>query len=162
VNPKSRPTSQAVNLGFLSGLVSYRVRLLQIAAYKDFEEIMGGFGVAPRYFGLLTLIKENPGSSQARLADAIHLRRSSLVPILDKLEAERLVERRSVRGDRRSKAIRLTATGQAVLAKLRPHVTAHEKRLTGGLTGTQRRVLLELLELGDENLRRAAKEAKAA
>jgi MarR family transcriptional regulator, lower aerobic nicotinate degradation pathway regulator len=162
VNPKRRPTSEAVKLGFLSGLVSYRVRLLQIAAYKDFEENLRKFGVAPRYFGLLTLIEENPGSSQARLADAIHLLRSSLVPILDKLEAERLVERRSVREDRRSKAIWLTATGQAVLAKLRPHVVAHEKRLVAGFSGTQRRVILELIELADENLRRAAKEANAA
>jgi fatty-acyl-CoA synthase len=141
--------------GFLADLVSYRIRLVQIAAYKDFEErAKKTFGSAPRYFGLLQLIEANPGLSQARLADEIHLVRSSLVPILDKLQAEGLVERRSSPAGRRSNAVWLTARGKSVLASLRPVVAEHEKRLTEGFSGVQKTQLLALLNKVDENLRR--------
>ncbi len=151
-----------MELGFLADLVGYRVRLVQIAAYKDFEEnAKKTFGSAPRYFGLLTLIEANPGLSQARLAEEIHLVRSSLVPILDKLEAEGLVERRSA-SDRRSNAVWLTPRGKSVLARLRPVVTEHEKRLTEGFSDAEKAALLALLHKVDANLRRGKAARKVA
>ena len=68
--------------------VSYRIRLLQIAAYKSFEKKVQGFGTAPRYYGLLKIVQANPGIAQTRLAEAIFLDRSSLVPILVALTRE--------------------------------------------------------------------------
>jgi MarR family transcriptional regulator, lower aerobic nicotinate degradation pathway regulator len=149
--------------GFLADLVSYRVRLVQIAAYKDFEEkSKKTFGSAPRYFGLLQLIEANPGLPQARLAEEIHLVRSSLVPILDKLQVEGLVERRASPADRRSNAVWLTARGKTILARLRPVVAEHEKRLTEGFSEDQKTELLELLHKVDANLRRPKKAHQAA
>lgn len=142
-----------VDLGFLSDLVGYRIRLVQIAAFKDFEECAKGFGQAPRYYGLLSLIASNPGLPQARLAEAIHLVRSSLVPILDKLQAAGLVERRPSQTDRRTNGVWLTAKGAKIVDTLRPLILDHEERLTAGFTTEERETLLRLLWRVDANLR---------
>jgi MarR family transcriptional regulator, lower aerobic nicotinate degradation pathway regulator len=153
---------QELDLGFLENLIGYRIRLVQIAAYKDFESVTKGFGQAPRYFGLLSLIEANPGLPQGKLAEAIHLVRSSLVPIIDKLEVEGIVERRSSKGDRRLKAVWLTAKGKKILTRLRPHVAAHEERLTAGISKEGRSALMRLLQRIDGNLRIEIRAAEVA
>ena len=140
-------------LGMLDDLVGYRIRLAQIAAYKDFEGVTKQFEQTPRYFGLLALIEANPGLPQGKLADAIHLVRSSLVPIIDKLESGGIVERRAAGGDRRLKSVWLTAKGQKMLTRLKPHVLAHEERLTAGMSQRDKSLLLRLLRKMDANLR---------
>ena len=153
---------EELEMGFLEDLIGYRIRLVQIAAYKDFETVTKGFGQAPRYFGLLSLIEANPGLPQGKLAEAIHLVRSSLVPIIDKLEIEGIVERRSSKGDRRLKAVWLTAKGKKVLARLRPHVAAHEQRLTARMSKEDKAALLRLLQQVDVNLRNGKSLVEAA
>jgi DNA-binding MarR family transcriptional regulator len=156
-------TSRAeLNMGFLEDLIGYRIRLVQIAAYKDFESVTKGFGQAPRYFGLLSLVEANPGLPQGKLAEAIYLVRSSLVPIIDKLEMDGIVERRSSKGDRRLKAVWLTAKGKKVLARLRPHVAAHEERLINGMSKENKTALLRLLQQVDVNLRSERNVAEVA
>jgi MarR family transcriptional regulator, lower aerobic nicotinate degradation pathway regulator len=151
-----------LQLGAMQDLLGFRIRLAQIAAYKDFEAVTKGFGQAPRYFGLLSLIEANPGLPQGRLAEAIHLVRSSLVPIIDKLEVEGVVERRSSIGDRRLKAMWLTAKGKKLLARLRPLVAAHEERLTAGMSTEEKVLLLRLLQRVDLNLRHQKEQAEVA
>jgi len=136
-------------------LISYRIRLLQIAAYKRFETALRHLGPAPRYLGLLGLIAANPGAAQSRLAEEVHLDRSSLVAILDMLEREGLVERRQTNADRRVRRIYLTRSGRAVLDAVAPHVATHEATLLDGLSPAECVQLAELLDRLGENLRRA-------
>jgi DNA-binding MarR family transcriptional regulator len=151
-----------LQLGAMQDLLGFRIRLAQIAAYKDFEAVTKGFGQATRYFGLLSLIEANPGLPQGKLAEAIHLVRSSLVPIIDKLEVEGIVERRSSIGDRRLKAMWLTAKGKKLLARLKPLVAAHEERLTAGMSTEEKALLLRLLQRVDLNLRYQKDRAEVA
>lgn len=126
--------------------ISYKLRLAQIVAYRAFEGQVSGFGAAPRYLGLLWLIRDNPGQPQSRLAEAVALQRSSLVTILDRLEADGLVERRAVAGDRRMKQVWLTAEGARVLDALNPQAEAHEAALTSGLTAEEKAIFLRALD----------------
>ncbi len=132
--------------------ISYKLRLAQIVAYRAFEGEVTGFGAAPRYLGLLWLIRDNPGQPQSRLAEAVALQRSSLVTILDRLEADGLVERRAVEGDRRMKQVWLTAEGARVLDALIPQAEAHEAALTNGLTEEERAIFLRALDQVIRNL----------
>jgi DNA-binding MarR family transcriptional regulator len=141
-----------IKFGNLSGSIGFYIRLLQIAAFKDFEEHTKSFGVAPRYFGLLTLIEANPGLPQGRFGACVHLARSSLVPILDKLEAGGLVERRPSPQDRRVKAIWLSARGKQIMSRLAPLVVEHEERLTNGFSSAESATLLGLLQRAERNL----------
>ena len=139
--------------GELAGLVGYRLRLAQIAAYQAFERSLTRYGAAPRYLGLLAVIERHPGQPQSRLAEAVALGRSSLVPILDRLEAEGLVERRPSAQDRRYKSVWLTAKGQQVVAELTARARVQEERLTRGMTEVERGTLLRLLDGVVQNLK---------
>ncbi len=135
--------------------VSYRIRLLQIAAYKSFEQTVTGFGVAPRYFGLLKNVQANPGITQTRLAEAIFLDRSSLVPILATLTREGWVERRATKADRRVRRVYLTADGRERLALLEAEAVRHEAMMTQGFSAEEQVQLIGMLNRIDGNLRRA-------
>lgn len=114
--------------------IGFKIRMAQILAFRAFEEKVKIGGKAARYFGLLGYINANPGQLQTVLAEAVALRRSSLVAILDQLEKEGLLERRPVPTDRRANQVWLTAEGERVVAQLREAGREHEHRATQGMT----------------------------
>ncbi len=132
-----------LSLGILPGLIGYQLRLAQRAIFADFAETAGSEGISPGLFGVLVLIEANPGLKQQRLADAAHLDRSSLVPVIDKLEARGLVERRAA--DRRSNGLYLTDAGTALVRALRRRVQQHERRVVEGLSLREQKELMRLL-----------------
>jgi DNA-binding MarR family transcriptional regulator len=135
------------DLGLLPGLLGYRLRLAQRAIFADFAASMGEADISPGLFGILVIIQANPGLKQSELALAAHLDRSSIVPVVDKLEARGHVTRRASSTDRRVNGLWLTPDGAALLRKLKRKVTAHERRIARRLTDAQRRQLFELLSL---------------
>ncbi len=148
-------TTPLLDPGPIADTIGFRLRVAQIAAFREFEGALGRYGKAPRYLGLLGIIEANPGQPQSRLAEAVSLKRSSLVPIIDRLEADRLVERRSAPGDRRLKAVWLTPRGRRVLAELCARAQVQEERLAHGMSAAERRTLMRLLARVAENLERA-------
>ncbi|MDP9096707.1 MAG: MarR family transcriptional regulator [Pseudomonadota bacterium] len=130
--------------------------MAQIAAYRQFEATLAHLGSAPRYLGLLAIIGTAPGQPQSRLAEAVALKRSSLVAIIDRLEAEGLVERRHAPSDRRVNAVWLTQRGQQVFSELVTLAEREEARITAGLTADERAQLVGLLGRVIENLERSA------
>lgn len=133
--------------------IGYKLRLAQIMAYQAFEAQVSGYGSAPRYLGLLCVIQANPGQSQSRLAEAIALKRSSLVPILDRLEREGLVERKATENDRRSNTVWLTEQGDTVVAALLREAARHEETLCQDLSPEQRESLISSLDIIIRRLR---------
>lgn len=129
----------------LNGIVSYWIRLIQISAYKQFESGTRGFGSSPRYYGLLKIVEHNPGLPQSRLAEAIGLDRSSLVPILDTLEKEGTIERRRAESDKRLRCTFITKKGAKTLTELDKLVAVHEAQMIAGLSEKERESLLRLL-----------------
>lgn len=147
-----RYSNEVVEPNVLTQLVSYRVRQLQILAYKSFERVEAGFGTAPRYYGMLKIVQANPGISQTQLATAIHLDRSTLVPIMTTLTDEHWIERRPAKEDKRLRRVFLSADGEKWLADLDARAAAHEARITQGLSATERATLLALLSRVGKNL----------
>jgi DNA-binding MarR family transcriptional regulator len=134
-----------VNLrpGILPGLLGYRLRLAQQAVFRDFAASVPE--LSPGRLGVLLLIEANPGVAQGRLARAVSLERSTMVGVIDALEARGLVERR--RGDdRRTNGLWLTRYGRTLLAGVKRRVEVHERRVAARLTPPERRRLLALLE----------------
>jgi DNA-binding MarR family transcriptional regulator len=80
------------------------------------------------------------------LARALGIDRSTLVPILDRLQARGLVVRRPSPNDGRTHALGLTSVGEKALARFSRLVRSHEKRIASGLSAAEIRTLIELLE----------------
>ena len=133
---------QTLRPGLLPGLLGYRLRLAQQAVFRDFGETVSD--LPPGRVGILLILDANPGVTQTRLAHAVGLDRSTLVGVLDRLEARGLVERH--RGeDRRTNGLLLTRAGRALVADLKRRIRAHERRVAARLTTYERTQLLTLL-----------------
>ena len=133
---------QKLKQGALPELLGYRLRLAQQAAFRDFAASVQG--LSPGRVGLLILIDANPGVTQSRLAEAASRDRSTMVGVLDQLEARGLIERR--RGqDRRTNGLWLTRAGRTLRARALRGVARHERRIASKLSAAERRQLLELL-----------------
>ena len=136
-------TKQKLNAGALHGLLGYQLRLAQQAVFRDFAASVQG--LSPGRVGLLIFIDANPGVTQSRLAEAAELDRSTMVGVLDQLEARGLIERR--RGaDRRTNGLWLTRGGRSLLSRALRGIARHEQRIAARLSAMERRQLLDLLE----------------
>lgn len=136
-------TATLLRPGILPGLLGYRLRLAQQAVFRDFAQSVPE--VSPGRVGVLLLIEANPGVTQGRLARAVALERSTMVGVVDTLEARGLIERR--RGaDRRTNGLWLTRAGRSRLARIKRRIEAHEQRVASRLSAAERKALLALLE----------------
>lgn len=142
--PNERRQPEELNHGVLPGLLGYQLRLAQLALFRDFDRAMHDLGISPGRVGMLVLIDANAGLSQSRLALAVGLDRSTLVPVLDALERRGLLERRSG-PDRRTNGLWLTASGKRFLASVKRRIAQHEERFLDLLTAAEREQLLKML-----------------
>ncbi len=140
-----RPDSgDGLDHGILPDLIGYQLRLAQVALFRDFERTVGDLGISPGRVGVLVLVDANPGLTQSRLAKAVGLDRSTLVPVLDDLERRGLLERRQGT-DRRTNGLWLTPPGKKFLARIKRRIVAHERRIVGDMSAKEREQLVSLL-----------------
>ena len=140
---KKKPAE--IDLALLPGLIGYQLRLTQLAIFNDFGTSLHDQEISPGRFGVLVLIGSNPGLTQSRLAEATQLDRSTMVAVIDQLEARNLAERRAAPNDRRSNALWLTDSGRKVLLAMKRRVMAHEKRITAALGSDDAARLIDML-----------------
>jgi DNA-binding MarR family transcriptional regulator len=131
-----------LNPGPLPELIGYRLRLAQQSVFRDFAASVPG--LSPGRIGMLLLIEANPGVTQSRLAHAVDRDRSTMVGVLDQLEARGLIERKKGE-DRRTNALSLTRSGRSLLARAKRAIATHERRVASRLSAAERAKLLELL-----------------
>ncbi len=139
----ARRAEARLDPGPLPELIGYRLRLAQQSVFRDFAASVPG--LSPGRIGMLLLVEANPGVTQSRLAHAVHRDRSTMVGVLDQLEARGLIERK--RGeDRRTNGLWLTRAGRTLLARAKRAIAIHERRIAARLSPAERAKLLELLE----------------
>jgi DNA-binding MarR family transcriptional regulator len=141
----TQPDEDALDFGVLPELVGYHLRRAQVHFFADFARTMAEAQITPGQFGVISLIGANPGLTQSALARAVGIERSTMVAVIDALQARGLVERKPSPVDRRSYALVLTDPGRALHDRLVPMVRAHERRLARKLSPEERDTLVRLL-----------------
>lgn len=132
-------------LGCLTSHVGFHLRLAQLAVFEAFASHLDEIDVTPAIFSVLEVLQQNDGITQSKLAVAVSLERSSVVPLLDKLAMRGLVERRASTTDRRHNHLHLTAAGRDVLTEAIHRANLHEKAVCKPFTIAEKKLLLELL-----------------
>lgn len=142
-----RPLARSLDRGVLPSLLGYVIRRTQSAVFEDFAATFhkAGEALTPGEFGLLVLVDRNAGLSQTALALALGIDRSTLVPILDRLQSRGLLVRHRSPTDGRTHALALTSQGGKALARFTRLVATHEKRIASGLSAAEMRALIDLL-----------------
>lgn len=135
-----------VDRGLLPELIGYRLRRAQVRVFNDLLAALAPFELTPGLFGVMVLIDSNPGLNQSRLGVAMGVDRSTVVAVIDRLQARGLVTRKPSTADRRAHRLTLTPKGKALLEAAVPEVRAHEARIAEALTPEERATLLALLE----------------
>ncbi len=162
-----KKTKMPLDLGPLPELIGYVLRRAQLAVFQDFFGAFAPFDIRPAQFSVLTVIERNPGLTQSQVAEALGIKRTNFVGMLDELEKRGLAERRQAARDKRSYALYLTAEGAALMRKLKPVIKAHESRMVDKVGEEGRATLIALLQEiadGSHDTRSGArlKEAKAS
>jgi len=135
-----------IDLGPLPELIGYVLRRAQLAVFQDFFVAFAPFDIRPAQFSVLTVIERNPGLTQSRVAEALGIKRTNFVGMLNELEQRGLAERRQAR-DKRSYALYLTTEGASLMRKLKPVLKAHETRMVAKVGEDGRDTLIALLRV---------------
>lgn len=115
-----------------------------------FTELLTPLGLQPPHFGVLRRLHDSEGCSQQTIADAMRLRRSVMVGLIDELESMGLVERRRHPADRRANALHLTPQGKQVLLRADRLAAQLDDELLAPIPAAERAAfLVQLRRLGD-------------
>ncbi len=140
--PEPRP---AVRDDVLRSFAGYAMKRAFNAIRADVTRTLDPFGLRMVTFSALALVVENPGLSQAQLADALAIERPNLVALVDELERAGFIARNRAAADRRAYALTPTAEGRALYARAARAVRAHDRRMTAGLSDGDRARLIGML-----------------
>jgi DNA-binding MarR family transcriptional regulator len=135
----------AIDYGELPGYVGYQVRRTQARLFTDLEAALKAFDLTPGSFGVLTLIHANPGITQGALAAAFGVDKSTMSPVIVRLERPGLVRREVLASDRRRQALFLADTAEATYRAARANVRAAEESIAARLTAAEQGELGRLL-----------------
>ncbi len=120
-------------------------RAHQISA-SIFERACADLALTPAQYGVLCVIKDQPGIDQSTLARALAFDKVTVLRVLKGLEERGLCERALSTGDRRQRSVRLTASGQALLRQASEPVQRAYETLMSPFSAEQRAQFLALLQ----------------
>ena len=100
----------------------------------------------------LTHLEKNEGISQARLAELTDVEPMAMVRILDRMEADGVLERRPDPDDRRARRLHLTARARPLLDEIWRQATLTRAETFAGVSRAEREAFIGVLERLDANL----------
>lgn len=98
-----------------------------------------------KHLGTLLVLTRRGALRQTELAGTLRLDRTTMMNIVDELEAAGFVKRGADPDDRRAYAVKATARGQQWVEKLRPTAEQIEKSFLEALTAAEQETLRQLL-----------------
>lgn len=137
-------TPATLDYGSLRQAIGYLIHLADLANLQGFSRAFAHTGVTAARFTALELIACNPGIKPTVLAAAMAVERSNLVSVIRFLTGRGWVAA-GAGGNRREKALAVTAAGAAALEDLRTRLQRHDAALTAGFTAPEREQLARLL-----------------
>jgi DNA-binding MarR family transcriptional regulator len=132
--------------------VGHLTRVVQVRLFQFYFERLDHIGVSPGTFGVLTVLRTNPGIPHGTLSELLAAHGPNVTKLVDRLVRAGWVERRKLPSDRRTTGHYLTARGQAKCDAVLKAGLAHDKRATSALSATERTTLLRLLAKLDRAL----------
>ena len=115
------------------------------ASHTRIAEALESVGLTPPLFGLLNVLGAREGAIQQELGSAMGIDPSTMVSLIDQLEAAGLAKRRPHPTDRRARQVAITPKGRRLLERGRQMSLQVEDEVLRGLTPDERRQLLTLL-----------------
>ena len=135
----------------LSARLTYLLKRALLDLEEQHAEHLAPLGISGRELGVLLLLDDEDAASQQQVATRLRVDRTTMVGLLDGLEAKGLVARRADAADRRRNVLELTGDGRTVLARAIHASDEAERQLLAELDddeSAQLRTLLTRLARG--------------
>jgi len=115
------------------------------ASHTRIADALATIGLTPALFGVLNLLGARKAAIQQEIGSAMGIDPSTMVSLVDELEAAGLAKRRPHPKDRRAREVVITPKGRRHLERGRRMANQVEDEVLRGLSADQRRELLGLL-----------------
>ena len=135
---------EPATLGALDHYIGFNLLLAQNASFKAFKRRSGEDALKPGWFGVLSLINDNPGITPMSLSRLSGRDKSTMTPVLRDLRHAGLIARGETVGDKRSYRLTLTPAGKEELKILAEHARRHDDDLDI-VVGDRKEELLAML-----------------
>ena len=135
------PTTDAA-VGEFAGQLFFR---LWRVTHTRTAEALGALGLTTALFALLNVLGTREGAIQQELGAAMGVDPSTMVSLIDQLEAAGLANRRPRPTDRRAREVVITPKGRRALEQARRLAMQVEDDVLRGLSPAERRRMLRLL-----------------
>jgi MarR family transcriptional regulator for hemolysin len=116
-------------------------------------EMRKQLGLTPAHWRVILALNISDGLTQKELADKIYVDGSTLVPVIDKMEQNGLVERRADPNDRRMNRIFLTKKSESTVDSIILIVLQLRKMIYRGISGDEinstRKILATMIKNSD-------------
>jgi DNA-binding MarR family transcriptional regulator len=140
-----QPTAEVLEYAISS--VGHRLRRCHQIDTALFSEEVSAVGLTTVQFASLAAIVANEDSDATRVAAIVKADRSTIGSVIERLEAKGFIERQYRPNDKRTKRLRSTALGRAVLERANAAAHRSQERLMGVLDPESRIQLSRLLDL---------------
>jgi len=135
----SIPDKMKSAIGFLLNQAARKIR-------EESEIAISAYEVTPRMSGIMLLLSEHGPMSQLAAGDALEIDRTTMVQLIDALEAKGWVKRRVDANDRRKHALEITPAGAKAQLKLKATLTDVEAKILKNLSKAEVEQLARLLQ----------------
>ena len=129
----------------LPGFLGYQIRRTQAWVFAEYMAELGDTDLTPGACGMITLIRANPGITQNQLGRAFGIDKSTLTPVLNRLEKRGLIRREPRAEDRRFNVLRIAPEAEERVDSFLARVTRFEARMTARLGEEKAAQLIALL-----------------
>jgi DNA-binding MarR family transcriptional regulator len=135
----------ATSLGVLDELIGYHLRRASAVLATDFARMLEGTDMRQVLFGILSVVRENPGINQGAVGRTLGIQRANMVAPVNDLAERGLIARQADKEDRRAFSLALTPKGEALFGDVLARIRAHEEAMLSDLSSGERATLIELL-----------------
>jgi len=115
------------------------------ASHTRMADALESIRLTTALFALLNVLGAREGAIQQEIGAELGIDPSTMVSLIDQLEAAGLAKRRPHPKDRRAREVVITAKGRRALKRARGMASQVQDEVLGGLTAAERRELLTLL-----------------
>lgn len=142
-----RRTPAAASSGFVRNYLAYLLARASVIVSGEFHATLGTWNLSVPEWRVLACLTDADGLSVGELAAMALMKQPRLTKVLDRMEAEGLVERRGTAADRRRTPIHLTAKGRKLVKPVLRAARAHEADLLRRFSDEERATIKYALDL---------------
>ncbi|HZG21680.1 MAG TPA: MarR family winged helix-turn-helix transcriptional regulator [Herbaspirillum sp.] len=121
------------------------LRRAQQISVSIFHDEIGGV-VTPVQYAVLRMLSNHPGIDQVTLSGLVAIDTSTGATVCARLEEKGLLVREVIPHNRRQRALRITAAGEALLEDLVPGLQRLRKRILAPLDEAEKAQFMQLLD----------------